>query len=57
VAAYITEQLDIAVAITPGNRGEFTVWVDGEVVAEKTTADFPTEDQCLAAVRDALTSS
>ncbi len=57
MAAYITEQLDIAVAITPGNRGEFTVWVDGEVVAEKTTADFPTEDQCLAAVRDALTSS
>jgi len=42
------------VTITPGRRGEFTVWVDGLVVASKTSDDFPTEAQCLSAVQGAL---
>ncbi len=40
--------------ITPGSRGEFTVWVDGTVVAKKTLDGFPTEQACLEAVQGAL---
>jgi len=42
------------VTITPGDRGEFTVWVDGTVVARKTDGSFPTEAECLRAVQSAL---
>ena len=34
-----------------GNRGEFTVTVDGHVVAEKTGDDLPGVDKVLNAVR------
>jgi predicted Rdx family selenoprotein len=44
----------VAVTITPGDRGEFTVWVDGSVVASKTDGSFPTEAECLTAVQGAI---
>ena len=34
-----------------GNRGEFTVTVDGHVVAQKTGDDLPPIDKVLNAVR------
>ena len=36
-----------------GNRGEFSVSVDGREVIRKTGDDLPTEDQVLTAVRQA----
>jgi predicted Rdx family selenoprotein len=42
------------VTISPGKRGEFTVWVDGQVVATKTDDRFPTQAECLEAVQAAL---
>ncbi|MBZ0231250.1 MAG: Rdx family protein [Deltaproteobacteria bacterium] len=37
--------------LTPGGRGEYTVWVDGEKVADKAGGDFPTEREVVEAVR------
>ena len=42
--------------VTPGNRGELTIWVDGKKVAEKDHRGFPAEDDVVAAVRLALNS-
>lgn len=46
--------LGVPVVITPGGRGEFTVWVGDAVVARKTLMGFPSEDDCVVAVRRAL---
>jgi predicted regulator of Ras-like GTPase activity (Roadblock/LC7/MglB family) len=37
-----------------GAPGSFIVSVDGEVVAEKKSMGFPTEDEIVAAVRSRL---
>jgi predicted Rdx family selenoprotein len=37
----------------PGGRGEFTVSVDGVIVARKTLDGFPTPEACAAAVHTA----
>ena len=42
--------------VTPGNRGELTIWVDGQKVAEKDNSGFPAEDDVVVAVRRALNS-
>jgi len=41
-------------ALVEGARGEFSVWVGDERVAEKTGDLFPTDQDVLAAVRRAL---
>ena len=56
MAALLERELGHSVTITPGHRGEFTVWVDKLKVATKTIDGFPDDDECLEAVRDALTS-
>lgn len=40
--------------IVEGGRGEFTVWVGKTKVAEKDSSGFPSDDDAVAAVRDAL---
>jgi hypothetical protein len=50
----ITQQLQRPVDLEPGGRGEFTVAVDGKVVAGKTRTGFPGEPVILEAVRKAL---
>jgi predicted regulator of Ras-like GTPase activity (Roadblock/LC7/MglB family) len=40
-----------------GPTGSFIVTVDGEVVAEKKSMDFPSEDEIVAAVRSRLQKS
>jgi predicted Rdx family selenoprotein len=40
-------------ALVEGGRGEFTVWVDEEVVARKDSGGFPSEDHILTAVQQA----
>jgi hypothetical protein len=54
VAAVIKKATGLDAEITPGGRGEFSVWVDGAKVVEKTRTGFPSEDAALAAVTAAL---
>jgi hypothetical protein len=37
-----------------GSRGEYTVWVGEEKVAQKTADGFPTDQETLVAVQKAL---
>jgi predicted Rdx family selenoprotein len=54
VAELMQRELGEEVALEVGDRGEFTVWVDGRVVARKTLDGFPADEDCLAAARGAL---
>jgi hypothetical protein len=54
VAALIKQDTGIDAEIIEGARGEFTVWVDEETVAAKTSDGFPTDEEAVAAVRQAL---
>jgi predicted Rdx family selenoprotein len=54
VAALIKQEAGADTDLEPGNRGEFSVWVDGKKVAEKDHAGFPADTQLLQAVRSAL---
>jgi predicted Rdx family selenoprotein len=54
VAALIKDSLEQDAAIEPGGRGEFSVWVDGVKVAEKSRTGFPAEQAVLEAVSKAL---
>lgn len=40
--------------LVEGDRGEFTVWVDGQKVAEKGLFRFPSDADVVRAVRRAL---
>ncbi len=54
MAARLKEELQLEAQTVVGKTGEFTVWVDGKKVAEKTFWGFPEEDECVERVRDAL---
>ena len=54
MAALITQQLEQEATLEPGGRGEFTVWVDGKKIAEKTRTGFPGEPAIVESVRHAL---
>ena len=54
MAALIKEKLALETDLESGNRGEFTVWVDGKKVAEKTRTGFPAEPAIIELVRQAL---
>jgi predicted Rdx family selenoprotein len=55
VADLLKQELGVTdVALIPGKRGEFTVWVGEEVVAQKNWLGFPADQKVLEAVRDAL---
>jgi len=55
VADRIKATLDInEVALLPGKKGEFTVWVGETVVAQKDYSGFPTEDVVVERVRAEL---
>jgi hypothetical protein len=56
VAASIKKTVGIEPALVVGGRGEFTVWVEEKIVAQKGPLGFPTEDEVLAAVQKALTN-
>jgi hypothetical protein len=55
VAAAIKDALGIDVQLVEGGRGEFTVRVGDQKVAEKGWIFFPDDDAVVAAVREALT--
>ncbi len=50
----VKEKFDLEVTLTPGDRGEFTVWVDGNQVIKKTGDDFPPLEEILPAVQSRL---
>jgi predicted Rdx family selenoprotein len=54
VAALIKDGLGLDTDLESGNRGEFTVWVDGVKVAEKSRTGFPAEPAIIETVRKAV---
>jgi predicted Rdx family selenoprotein len=50
VAQTLKDTFDLTTTLTPGNRGEFTVWIDSKKIIEKTGDDFPPEDKIVSAV-------
>ena len=54
MAALIKEKLNLDTDLEPGGRGEFTVWVDGKKVAEKSRSGFPSEPAVIELVSKAL---
>ena len=54
MAAVLHDQLGLPATLEPGARGEFSVWVDDQVVARKTLDGFPSPDACCDAVHAAL---
>ena len=54
MAALIKELLDLDADLEPGGRGEFTVWVDGNKVVEKSRSGFPADSALITAVTRAL---
>ena len=54
MAATLKEATGIDSELVEGSRGEFTVWVDDNVVARKGPSGFPSEAEALEAVRHAL---
>jgi hypothetical protein len=54
VAASIESQLSVSPEVIEGGRGEFTVWVGADKVAQKTADGFPSDEDVLAAVWRAL---
>jgi len=55
VAELLRKELTVETKLIEGDRGEFTVWVDGRVVIKKGWLGFPADEKVLAAVREALT--
>jgi hypothetical protein len=51
VAELIETETRIKPEIVEGGRGEFTVWVGNERVAQKGVNGFPTDQEVLSAVR------
>lgn len=54
MAALIQRRTGANPELIEGGRGEFTVWVDGMVVAKKTPDGFPTDEEAVAGVVGAL---
>ncbi len=54
MADLLKKELNVETELIEGDRGEFTVWVSGEVVAKKNWLGFPDDEKVLAAVRQAL---
>ena len=51
MAAVLEQELGIESELVEGKRGEFTVWLGDELIAQKDANGFPSEDDVLAAVR------
>ena len=54
MAALITQAHGFDVDVEPGDRGEFSVWVDGKKVAQKDRKGFPTDAAVLQTVKQEL---
>jgi predicted Rdx family selenoprotein len=54
VASHLQEELGLVAELVVGDRGEFSVRVNGRVVIQKKADRFPTPDQCVDAVEQSL---
>jgi len=54
VAALIRDRLGVDAEVIPGGRGEFTVRVADDVVAQKDANAFPGDEQIVSAVETKL---
>ena len=54
MAALIKKEIGVETELVEGRRGEFTVWVGEQLVAQKDSLGFPSEHDALAAVQRAL---
>ena len=54
MAAQIKSELGVEPELIEGSRGEFTVWVGEQKVAEKGWIRFPADEKVVAAVKAAL---
>jgi hypothetical protein len=54
VAALIKQDTGRDAELEPGSRGELSVWVNGQRVANKDHKGFPADAALMAAVRAAL---
>lgn len=50
----LKRELGIDAEVIEGDRGEFTVWVEKNLVAKKGFFGFPSDQKVLAAVQKAL---
>jgi hypothetical protein len=57
VAATLKREMGLDAKLTEGDRGEFTIWVDKQMVAKKGWLRFPGDEKVLTAVRAALQQS
>jgi hypothetical protein len=57
VAAELKRNVGVDAELRVGGSGEFTVWIDDKLVAEKKFGKFPSPEECVAAVRAAMTTS
>ena len=53
MAAQLKQDLASEVDLVVGSPGEFSIWVEGQKVAEKISGRFPEPDAVVAAVRAA----
>jgi len=51
VAAELKKETGLESELVVGSSGEFTVWLDGEKVAEKRLGRFPEPNEVVAAIR------
>jgi len=57
VAAQLKQELGVETELVVGGSGEFTVWVDGKMVAEKSRGMFPEPTAVVTAVRSVQPTS
>ena len=54
MAAEIERTVGIGAELVSGARGEFSVRVDGQIVAQKAGGELPSPIDCVERVREAL---
>ena len=54
MAAELKRDLGVDATLVVGSSGEFTVWVDQQMVAEKKWGKFPAPEEVVTAVRAAI---
>lgn len=54
MAAELKKATGLDAELKVGNSGEFTVWLDDKLLAEKKRGMFPSPEDVIAAVKQAL---
>ena len=57
MAAELKQATGLETRLVVGGSGEFTVWLDGKLVAEKKLGRFPSPEECVTAVKAMLPAS